>query len=241
MNEYIGDKIPFLNDLGLAIKNPSRALRYVFVKMPVFAKRYVPLDEIFIKQEYNWLYKRIKPNTTIIDIGAYIGDSSIYFSFNQNVSKIFAYELVYKNYKEAEANFKRLGLLGSKVTLTNAGVDGYDGSIDTDEKHGFDSGARIEKMPKGSHKTQICSLKSILKDKNNVIIKADAEGAEHRMFEDADLSEVYAIQMEYHDGLKNLVAVLEKKGFKVSTEEKAERAGEGYLYAEKINSKSTRS
>ena len=233
--------IPFLNNLGLAIKNPSRALRYLFVKMPIFAQRYVPLDEIFIRQEYNWLYTRIRPNTTLIDVGAYIGDSSIYFSFNPNVSKIFAYELVYKNYKEAESNFKRLGLLDSRVTLTNAGVDGYDGSIDTDEKHGFDSGARIEKMPKGSHKTQICSLKGILKGKNNIIIKVDAEGAEHRMFENVDLSEVYAIQMEYHDGLKNLVRILEKNGFKVNTEEKQERAGEGYLYAERVSSKSTKS
>ena len=229
-----------MNNLGLAIRNPARAFKYVFVKMPIFAQRYVPLDEIFIRQEYKWLYQRIKPNTTLIDIGAYIGDSSIYFSFSPNVSKIFAYGLVYKNYKEAESNFKRLGLLGRRVTITNAGVDGYDGSINTDEKYGFDSGARIEKMPKGSHKTAICSLKSILEGKNNIIIKADAEGAEYRMFENADLSEVYAIQAEYHDGLKNLVTIFKKNGFKVSTEEKLGRVGEGYLYAERIKSKSTK-
>ncbi len=222
-----------LATLKTAIKDPARALRYLFVKMPAFAQKYVPLEEIFIKQEYRWLYQRIKPGTTLIDIGAYVGDSSIYFSFNPKVRSIYAYELVYKNYKEAKANLNHLGLLG-RVTLENAGIDGVSRTIVSDSEHGVDSGASIENMSRstGTHRTRIRSLVEILKGKKNVAIKSDAEGAEHRMLQNANLSEVYVIQMEYHNGVQNLAALLKKKGFRVRTEEKSDRPGEGYLFAE---------
>ena len=143
-------------NLGIAIKDPTRAFRYLFVKMPVFAQKYVPLDEIFIRQEYKWLYERIKSNTTLIDIGAYIGDSAIYFCFNQNIKKILAYELMPNNYNEAKTNLQNLGLLNNKVYLTNAGVDGVSGTINTDAKHGLDSGTNIALIAKRG----ICIIKS---------------------------------------------------------------------------------
>ena len=218
--------------IKLALGDPKRAFRWVFVKMPRFAERYVPLNEIFIAQEYKWLFDRIKPNTTVIDIGAFIGDSAIYFSFNPNVSKVIAYELAYRNYREARENLARIGLLGKRVILHNAGVDGSRGVLSVDESYG-NTDARIEKMPQGTHKIPLVSIKDVLKGQNRVVIKSDAEGAEHRIFTpEADLSKVYAIQMEYHDGVKNLPEVLRKKGFKVKVTEKG-GPSEGLVYAER--------
>jgi len=52
----------------------------------------------------------------------------------------------------------------------------------------------------------------------NVVIKCDIEGAEHNVFtKDADLENVYKIQLEYHGGTKDLPSVLRSKGFIVDT------------------------
>jgi len=53
-------------------------------------------------------------------------------------------------------------------------------------------------------------------NKKNIIIKCDIEGAEHRVFtKDADLTEVYKLQIEYHGTSRNLPRILKSKGFKV--------------------------
>ena len=53
----------------------------------------------------------------------------------------------------------------------------------------------------------------------NIIIKCDIEGAEHNVFtKDADLDNVYKIQIEYHGGPKNLENVLKNKDFNAKVE-----------------------
>jgi len=55
-----------------------------------------------------------------------------------------------------------------------------------------------------------------IENKRNIIIKCDIEGAEHRVFtKDADLTDVYKIQIEYHGSKRALPEVLKSKGFKV--------------------------
>jgi len=58
-----------------------------------------------------------------------------------------------------------------------------------------------------------------LRKKDNIIIKCDIEGAEHKVFtKDADLTGVYKIQLEYHGGPKDLPDVFRSKGFKVKVD-----------------------
>jgi len=79
------------------------------------------------------------------------------------------------------------------------------------------------------------TLNDALKSLKNVAIKCDCEGAEHKIFtKDADLSNVYVIEMEYHTGLQKLLTVLKNKGFKVKLSKQYydKYAGYmGYLYA----------
>jgi len=59
----------------------------------------------------------------------------------------------------------------------------------------------------------------LLRIKDNIIIKCDIEGAEHKVFtKDADLTGVYKIQLEYHGGPKDLPEVFRSKGFKVKVD-----------------------
>jgi len=48
--------------------------------------------ETFIDQQYRWLYDRIKPNTTVMDIGAATGDTAIYFGMHPNAKRIYSWE-----------------------------------------------------------------------------------------------------------------------------------------------------
>jgi len=58
-----------------------------------------------------------------------------------------------------------------------------------------------------------------LRKKDNIIIKCDIEGAEHKVFtKDADLTGVYKIQLEYHGGSQDLPKVFKSKGFKVKVD-----------------------
>jgi len=73
-------------------------------------------------------------------------------------------------------------------------------------------------------------------NKENVIIKCDVEGAEHRIFtEKSDLSFVYRIQIEYHHGPQKLPEVLKDKSFMVKVEKPrviGQNLGEvGWIYA----------
>jgi len=77
---------------------------------------------------------------------------------------------------------------------------------------------------------------TIPKNKDNIIIKCDIEGAEHNIFtKDADLTGVYKIQLEYHGGARDLPKVFESKGFKVEVDKAWNvdpKLGEvGWLYA----------
>ena len=50
------------------------------------------LYEIFYKKIYTPIYIKIPENAIVIDIGAYIGDFSIYIAKNYKQSKIYSYE-----------------------------------------------------------------------------------------------------------------------------------------------------
>jgi hypothetical protein len=70
----------------------------------VFAYR-----EIFKNQVYKWLYDRITPNTLLLDIGANIGDTAIYFAMNKNVREVWSYECDNKTYARLEETLKHSG------------------------------------------------------------------------------------------------------------------------------------
>jgi hypothetical protein len=92
------------------------------------------------------------------------------------------------------------------------------------------------------YRTKLKSLNKILgKVRKPVAIKCDIEGDEYSVFDDeADLSKVYAIMMEYHYGFEPIEKDLRAKGFKVSFTKpkhvpmymsKSKEFDLGYLYA----------
>ena len=61
-------------DIGPLLKNPLGCLK-MLTQWRKYVKFYRHYDEIFITQAYGWLYNHLKPNTTLLDLGAFIGDT----------------------------------------------------------------------------------------------------------------------------------------------------------------------
>lgn len=187
-------------------------------------------EEIFINQEYDWLARQIKPGTTVIDIGANIGDTPIYFAMMPNVKKVIAYEPNPATFEMAKGLIKR-NPYRNKITLVNKAISDQRGTrrarvanvgdkMFSYQDHNDDSGVRMSSI----------TLNEALKGVKNVVIKSDCEGGEKTLFNHADLSQVYALMVEYHNCKAEVMAAL-KKGYKLKT--RSINATQGYVCAEK--------
>lgn len=174
--------------------------------------------DIFINNIYQHL--PVKGNI-IIDIGANIGDSSIYFAL-LGASKVIGIEPFPKNYSLAKKNIE-LNNLSNKITIMLAGCRANTGYISIDPNlQGTDASAIDFK---DGFKVPLLTLENIL-DENNIgsseaklVLKMDCEGCEYDaiLYSSAiTLRKFSYIQIEYHFGYKNLKEKLEKCGFTVS-------------------------
>jgi len=78
--------------------------------------------ETFRDQQYKWLYNRIKPNTTLLDIGAALGDTAIYFAMHPNVRKVISFECDIEQYRKAKENINRASF-DKKIKLYHSTVN----------------------------------------------------------------------------------------------------------------------
>ena len=212
-------------DLALTIKNPEVTLR-ALLDARQRIKFYTHLHEIYFKQPYYWLWSKIVEGTTIIDIGAFIGDTAIYFALNRNVRKIIAYEPHPKTFEVLKDNIDQCPIgFRKKMVLKNMAILEKEGYVNNSNKD-ITGTNKVKLSTSGIRATTLYKELAGLK---KVAIKADCEGAELHMFDNADLSNVYLIQMETHGTYDHLEKILKSKGFKVSGD-----AGRlGYLYAER--------
>lgn len=197
------------------LRHPSRLLDGI-KSLRQKAKFYNQMEEVFIRQVYRWLYDKIKPDTTVIDIGSFIGDTAIYFALNPNVKKVLAYEPNPTSYLICRENLQKCPI--KTIELSNHAVSNREGSMLI--THNYPTG--YSKAIHSDKETQIRTIpiNMILKSYKgqNVAIKCDAEGAEYEIFEkDTDLGSVYLIMAEYHGGPERLEAVLKQKGYTIST------------------------
>jgi len=169
--------------------------------------------EIFVENTY----KELLPleGETVLDIGANIGDSSIYFALN-NAEKVIALEPFHKTYYSALKNIEDNNLT-NKITLLNAGY-GKDSEILLDDTIPQDGLSLLKSSDKGV-KVKIYSLETLLNQYNidKAILKMDCEGCEYKMLNEdiSTLRKFKKIQMEFHYGFKALERKLNDAGFLV--------------------------
>jgi FkbM family methyltransferase len=177
------------------------------------------IRSIFVDNIYQVLPVKGK---TVIDIGANIADSSIYFAL-RGASKVVGYEPFPKNFKLAQKNIK-INSISDKITVYLAGcaADNRNMIVDPDFNSG---GASILKNFREGIKIPVLTLENILNHNDSLnddfpILKMDCEGCEYETIVSADkyiLQKFSHMMIEYHYGYKNLKEKIEKSGFKVLT------------------------
>lgn len=181
--------------------------------------------EIFSSEIYR--FKSDNPNPFVIDVGAHIGLSVLYFKLLYPNSRIIAFEPNIEIFNVLESNIRDNDILN--VELINKAVFNRNGEIDfyvpySNEAWGSNSSlyegswTGIEKLKKIN--VECVSLRKYL-DKEIDLLKIDAESAELKILEDISgfLHNVKNLIVEYHpqgkSKFKKILSVLTKSGFKI--------------------------
>jgi hypothetical protein len=158
------------------------------------------LYDTFVKEEYDFLNVK---NKIVIDVGANIADTSIYFK-KKGALKVIAIE-------------------PNKICIDIAMKNLLTNKMDKDIDLLF-LGCGNERTVHNGQEIKISSLQSIMArySYKPEILKLDCEGCEYETILNSPielLSKFSQIQIEYHYGYKNLKTKLEESGFLVHVTE----------------------
>lgn len=185
---------------------------------------------LFFDNEY---YIPIK-GRTIVDIGANIADTAIFFVL-KGAKNVIAYEPFPNSFKLAEENIL-LNNMKDRILLSNVAVGGQTGVIALSEKS-IDTvtlNALAEKNPVGK-RVKVITLKNITEKfpQKDMIVKMDCEGCEYDAIissSDKTLRHFEQFVIEHHDrGSYVLIDRLNKAHFKT-------RVDGNLLYAYRLGS-----
>jgi len=194
------------------------------------------LFNIFHEQDYDFLPVK---NMVVIDIGANIADSSIYFAMI-GAKKVIALEPFPKNFEAAQKNITLNGFT-DKIELLNAGCCGgqsKDMVLDA-SSNGVCCQSMQSSLGSNIHFYALRELINKYNIDSPAVLKIDCEGCEYDIILSTDramLDKFSHIQIEYHYGVGDLKRHLVDANFAVShTNPKYKNGMEiGWIYATKI-------
>lgn len=182
-------------------------------------------------------YKKLNfKNKIVIDVGANIGDTAIYFAIH-GANVVFAIEPMPKLFEYLTKNIS-FNNIGNIIPLNIA--IGKEKDIIKIPNIDVDTDASIDnfKNSKNGSEIRVKSLRSLIKEYNleNIILKIDCEGCEYDAIfglDDVSFRKIDQIACEYHYGPYKLSDYLIEKGFRVEyTKPKRYKNLEiGFLYA----------
>jgi len=172
----------------------------------------------FLSNRYEFLPVKRR---IVIDIGANIGDTAIFFALS-GANRVISIEPFPKNYELAKKNIESNNL-SDRITLMLAGCASNSSYITIDPEYESNIKSRLRDFNQGI-RVPLVTLENILNENNvqpgNAVLKMDCEGCEYDIIMSASedtLSKFSDIQIEYHHGYRGLKERLEKAGFKVVT------------------------
>ena len=170
------------------------------------------IKEEFLEDQYGAVDVK---NSTVLDIGASIGDSAIYFALN-GANRIISLEPYPFTYKVARKNIKLNGL-DRKVTLINQACMAKSGRIAIDPDFQNNDRNAIKYFKKGKE-IRITTLDKLVKgyEINNAVLKIDCEGYEYEIINNSSrqlLRKFKIIVLEYHYGFRDIETKLRASGF----------------------------
>ncbi len=206
-----------------------------------------PMDIWIAKETYlDRFYERygtpIGDGWAIVDVGAGIGDWSIYAAWNHPTNQVFAFEPFPESIELLRDNLRLNGI--ANVQAFPEAISGHSGSLALDLSSGEPLQFSTEAMAASGETLSVPSLsladalKRLGIDRCD-LLKLDCEGAEYDiLFEAPDqvFGRIERLVMEYHDGVTrythhHLVEFLTGKGFRVQTHSNPVHDHLGFLYA----------
>lgn len=208
--------------------------RYKKTNLKLFGKRIIIPDtlsfiwqfhEIFVEEYYK--FKTQNQNPIILDCGANIGLSAIYFKKIFPGAKIYCYEPDELVFECLSQNIKSFGfddveLIKKAVWIDNNGVNFFSEGAD---------GSSIF-SDKAIKKVESIKFREVLKSFNNVdFLKMDIEGAEVEVIKDCEneIAKIKNVFIEYHSFVNSkqqldaLLDILTKNGFRYFIKPEADR------------------
>ena len=169
---------------------------------------------VFFEETYSRLHIK---DRIVLDIGANIGDTAIYFALN-GAKLIYAFEPFPYSYKILEYNVSQFPLKTNIITYNAA--CGPHGTVKISPEYVNDERDELKEMPDGVN-TPSYSLNDLialvkLEIKLQYVLKMDCEGCEYDLILEAsneDLNKFSEIMVEYHYGYTELKNKLERAGF----------------------------
>lgn len=178
--------------------------------------------EIFLKNEY--YFDTPKKNPLIIDCGANIGMSVLYFKWLYPRATVYAFEPDPETFKILEENVQQNNL--KNVHIYNLALAGKTGQIDfyIDQEHpGWLTMSTIkERLPKDKISVPAGKLSRYIKNASVDMLKIDTEGAEPEIIADLAknkrLQKIKRMAIEYHhqpsrSQLPQFLDILQKNNF----------------------------
>ena len=154
-------------------------------------------EHVFIDEEYALSFAR--PPSIIVDAGANVGMSSVYFALHYPNAKIVAIEPERSNFDVLRRNAE----LFPRIIPINAALWGHEGVVQVHDGGGGHWGMRVAEAPSGATipSTTVSALIKQLSISQIDLLKIDVEGAECEILADPSswIGRVGVICAELHD------------------------------------------
>ncbi len=235
----------------LKIINHGNGLIFKFTDVSIFVEspeEIFIISEVFVEYDYNFIATQ---SCILLDIGANIGISSLFFSRLPFVEKIYSFEPVPETYQQAKKNLSLNESINKVVELNNYGL----GKNNRSEVFFFNKDMKGNTGVRGllspsyaANSNNLSEVEVSIRDVSEVltkiqhdnkgkkiVVKMDCEGAEYEIFENLAksgvLDNIDVFMIEWHDkGANDIEQALQKASFNCFSRNLGPNSGMIYAY-----------